>query len=203
MDDVYSAVPFVPLGNDSGSATGEKNEGRERITFPANSIITHDGTHWLFYEGRAVGHDERFTGPGYLGVARWPYGRFAGMKSADALTTGHVLTRPFVLHGRRLLLDLEITEPGGECTVELLGALGGHSLSEHEQAAEVGRVLLKSEPLRVGRMLNQTGSAIVWVGTSGRRTTIVRSALSRGRQRVRLRFRLSGSAVLYAFRWSG
>eukprot|EP00966_Prymnesium_polylepis_P192712 4466732-Prymnesium_polylepis.1 len=85
--------------------------------------------------------------------------------------------------------------------VELRGALGSRALDlDHEHVATARRVLLKSEPLREGRMLNQTEAAVVWIGASGRRTASIRDALKRFRGwRVRLRFRLLGSAVLYAF----
>ena len=58
VDDVYSSEPFIPLGdagrgpNAQGAADASAKHPDTRMMFPANSIVTHDGMHWLYYEGR-------------------------------------------------------------------------------------------------------------------------------------------------------
>lgn len=165
---MYAHRPLIPrAGAQDGFDSG--------IVFPAARFITRGGEHLLFYEGRRVRHEDRYSDPGGIGVAAWRAGRLAGIAALGGGCAGTVVTKPFALprHTAAIVVDANTTR--GEVYVVLEYAGGGTVAT-----AEELRGLDASAPLR-------------WRGGGG----IPAAALASG-QRVRLRFVLR-DAVLYSF----
>jgi hypothetical protein len=87
----------------------------------APSMVTIGDRHWIFYCGMSerFGHDDP-RGLMGIGLASLRLDGFAGLRAEAA--EGTLVTKPFLLAGRRLLVNLEA--PAGELRVELLEAEG-------------------------------------------------------------------------------
>ena len=101
---VYSNQPLVPRGPDG---TFDKD-----LIIPASTIVTHAGRHWIYYGGA----NERHGGPGFVvqrdqavGLATIGEDRLVGL---DATSRGTLVTRPFRLDGRRLLVNTKVRKRG-------------------------------------------------------------------------------------------
>ncbi len=112
---VYSGQPLVPRGPDGAF---DKD-----LLLPASTIVTHAGKHWIYYGGS----NERHGGPGFVlkreqavGLATIGEDRLVGL---DATGRGTLLTRPFQLDGRRLLVNANVRE-GGSVRVGVIDRRG-------------------------------------------------------------------------------
>ena len=102
------------------------------LIIPASSLTHTPAASLLFYEARRERHNHRFrahpSNAGRLGVASWPFGRLVGLRAFSPAGTdavGCVTTHEIVVppHASRLLVDLDASQPGAECTV-VLSAVG-------------------------------------------------------------------------------
>lgn len=123
---VYESRPFVPRG---GNGAWDKD-----LLFPSSRILTLGDEHWVYYGGC----NERHGTPGVflpkrepgIGLAKLKLDRFIGLRAGEA--EGLVVTRPFVLTGGRLQVNVDAAH--GELKVGLLdqnfAPLPGFSLNE-------------------------------------------------------------------------
>ncbi|MFP6768834.1 MAG: hypothetical protein VB859_11720 [Planctomycetaceae bacterium] len=112
---IYAGQPIVPRGP-SGSFDKD-------LLIPASSIVTHAGRHWLYY----CGANERHGDPTFkmqrdhaIGVATIGEDRLVGLEAADH---GVLLTRPFRLDGKHLVLN-SVVQKGGRLRVAVLDSEG-------------------------------------------------------------------------------
>ena len=112
---VYSNQPLVPRGPDGAF---DKD-----LVIPASTIVTHAGKHWIYYGGA----NERHGGPGFearreqaVGLATIGEDRLVGL---HAKSRGSLVTRPFRLDGRRLLVNTNVRR-GGSIRVAVLDRRG-------------------------------------------------------------------------------
>lgn len=115
---VYAERPLVPRGP---SGSWDKD-----MIFPVTNVVTHDDKHWIYYGGNNERHgaaekDIWFARQGSIGLAHLRLDGFVGLEAgAEA---GELTTRPFVLEGEDLELNVA-TNDGGEIRVEVLDAAG-------------------------------------------------------------------------------
>ena len=166
LDWVYAGQPFLPPGpTGSFDAAG---------AFPFSQIVTWQDRHWLYYGAMDRGHkdpDNRMS----IGLATLRLDGFVALGAGAE--SGSVLTRPFVLEGRGLELNLDASF--GRVAVEVQDAEGrplpGLTLADCQVLGGVDA--LRCQPR--------------WAGD--------RDLASVGGRTVRLRFELR-DAHLYAFR---
>lgn len=126
---VYAGRPLVERGPDGA--------WDEDMIFPVTNIVTRDDRHWIYYGGNNERHgcaekDIWFGRQGSIGLAHL---RLDGFVALEAGTTpGTLTTRPFVLAGDHLELNVATGE-GGRVRVELLDADGRPLPGYSEQAA--------------------------------------------------------------------
>ncbi len=109
---IYARKPFVPRGK-AGSFD------KDGIKPPAE-IVTHNDEHWIFYGGM----DERHYSRGRhlkIGLAKLRLDGFVCLRAEDKL--GTVVTKPFVLDGGRLEVNVDCGKTG-RIQVEMLDASG-------------------------------------------------------------------------------
>ncbi|MBM4068706.1 MAG: hypothetical protein FJ271_07145 [Planctomycetes bacterium] len=133
---VYAGKPLVPRGP-AGSFDMD-------MVFPSSTVVTHQDEHWLYYAGANERHGTYETKPPVLferqeaiGLAKLRLDRFVCLDATDK--PGSVTTRPFVLEGKQLQLNVEA--PRGEVTVEVLDQQGqpirGFSKGDARKAAGI------------------------------------------------------------------
>jgi len=166
---VYSSQPLVPRGPDGAF---DKD-----LVIPASTIVTHAGKHWIYYGGS----NERHGGPGFkakrdqaVGLATIGEDRLVGL---DAKSRGTLVTRPFRLDGRRLLVNTNVRS-GGSVRVALLDRRG-RTLKRFS----IG----KSRPITG----DQAAAVVDWAGDA--------TLESLAGEVVQLRFEVE-KATLYSFR---
>ena len=130
-------------------------------------------------------HERRYSGVGHLGLARWPFGRFAGLTVAKGGGSGSLVTHPFKLEGVALELNLRQGDATVSCVVEVLAAHPQGKVQQGRQRA--WDFLLRS---KVIWGVDSTAALVSWEGR--RKLSSLRSRL------VRLRFHLNGSTGLIA-----
>jgi hypothetical protein len=113
---VYDGKPFVPRG---GNGAWDKD-----LAFPSSRIVTLEDKHWIYYGGCNERHGTAGVclpkrEPG-IGLAWLRLDGFISLRAGPA--PGNVVTRPFRLEGRELLLNVEAR--GGEVKVGVLDAEG-------------------------------------------------------------------------------
>ena len=89
------------------------------MIYPASEIITHDDTHWIYYNGYPERHGIGDRGKYGIGLATLKLDRFIGRR-ASGQQTGSLVTRPFKLAGTKLQLNVSAT--AGRIRVEVLDA---------------------------------------------------------------------------------
>jgi hypothetical protein len=123
---VYEGKAFVPRG---GNGAWDKD-----LVFPSSRIETLEDQHWIYYGGCNERHGTAGVclpkrNPG-IGLAWLRLDGFIGLRAGAE--PGTVVTRPFRLEGRELLLNVE--SRAGEVKVGVLDAEGrpiaGFSLEE-------------------------------------------------------------------------
>merc|ERR1711871_990345 len=75
-----------------------QNEWDSGFMLAADQIVNdHEQTeNRVYYEARRVRHEERFTEPAVIGVARWRFGTLVGLRVADSSAgPAVVVTKPF------------------------------------------------------------------------------------------------------------
>ena len=171
---VYAGRPFVPRGPD-GAFDND-------MIMPGSTIVTHNDTHWVYYGGANERHSTVETDPPVryesvraIGLATLPMDRFVALAAGDE--PGVVVTRPFVVQGNSLELNVDAHD--GDLRCEVLDA-NGTPLEGY--AGDAGFRRADVDELRL---------AVRW------RDGIDLKQLQG--KRVRLRFRLR-NAKLYAFR---
>lgn len=140
---VHSRQTFVPRG--------KAGEWDDDIVIPSPSVITRGDEHWIYY----CGMNERifnFTRRerSWIGLAKLPLDRFIGQEAGPK--PGTILTRPFLLEGDRL--ELNVDARGGQVQIEVLDASGqplaGFSGDDAETYQNVDKLRLSprwSQPL--------------------------------------------------------
>jgi len=103
---------------------------------PGAQFVTHDGHHWLYYESCPNQHERRYLGGCEVRLARFRQDGFAGISSIGD-GWGHLVTRPFVVQGTRLELNLELLGSSGEAFVAVLDE-GGKSIPGYTCKESVG-----------------------------------------------------------------
>ena len=116
---VYAGEPIVPRGPD-GSFDKD-------WVFPSSTVVTHDDQHWFYYGGAAERHGTAELQPhvwfgrrGKIGVATLPRDRLVGWHAGPR--EGTIVTKPFVLKGPTLLINVDCSE--GKVAVEVLDSAG-------------------------------------------------------------------------------
>ena len=108
---VYAGQPFIPPGPaGSFDAAG---------AFPFSQIVTWKDRHWLHYGAMDRGHKDRQNRMS-IGAATLRLDGFVSLEAGP--DAGTVTTRPFVLEGRGLELNLDASR--GEAAVEIQDAEG-------------------------------------------------------------------------------
>ncbi|MSU46994.1 MAG: hypothetical protein EXS42_07725 [Lacunisphaera sp.] len=111
---IYDRKPFVQRGND--------REFDKDIIQAATEILTRGDAHWIYYGGRYDQHHAPLSsGSGKIGLAKLPLDRFIGQQ-AVAGQVGTITTKPFVLEGNALRVNVDAT--GGSFRVEVLDEAG-------------------------------------------------------------------------------
>jgi len=182
---VYARRPLVL----KGKAQRDWDSG---FQLAANHIMADKAkAHWrVYFEARRHRHEERFREPGVIGMASWRLGTLVGVRVADATVgAGTLVTKHFSLRSERLGLQLNVDASGRRCgngsvLVELLGEAEQGPVVLASSINITKRALAVSVPWRTGRP-----PALPQVSVS-----VVPGA------RLRLRFTLTGSARLFAFR---
>ena len=108
---VHQNRPLVPRGPD-----GSFDKDMLHI---ASEIVTHNDEHWIYYGG----FDHRHHiggGGGNIGLAKLKLDRFIGLAAGEE--TGTVVTKPFELQGKTLLLNVDAGS--GHVKVEILDEEG-------------------------------------------------------------------------------
>ena len=116
---VYAGQPLVPRGPDGAF---DKD-----IILPASTIVTHADQHWIYYAGANERHGNeqvKFDRKHAIGLATLRLDGFVGL-NAGAIE-GTVVTRPFMLDGNRLLVNVDAQD--GEVRVDVLDE-AGHPLA--------------------------------------------------------------------------
>ena len=108
---VYADKPLIQRGPDSSF---DKD-----MIYPASEIITHDDTHWIYYNGYPERHGVGDRGKYGIGLATLKLDRFIGRR-ASGEQPGSLVTRPFKLAGTKLQLNVSAT--AGRIRVEVLDA---------------------------------------------------------------------------------
>ncbi len=108
---IHARKPLVPRG----PAGSFDKDG----AFPPSQIVTHNDEHWIFYGGAAerhysIGRDMK------IGLAKLRLDGFFCLAAKDE--PGTVVTKPFKLEGRGLLVNVDATK--GEFFVEILDTQG-------------------------------------------------------------------------------
>lgn len=75
---VYEGSELIPRGDCSGNET--RCEFDHGYLQAASELVTVNDTHWLFYEGREVRHEDRWKKPATIAVATWRRHRFAALQ---------------------------------------------------------------------------------------------------------------------------
>ncbi len=123
---IYAGQPLVPRGP-SGAFDQD-------LLLPTSWIVTHDDKHWIYYGGANERHGtEGVFSPqrdGAMGLATLRLDGFVGLAATDK--PGRVVTRPFVLQGDKL--HVNVAAPQGAVTVEVL-AEGGEPLEGYAEGA--------------------------------------------------------------------
>ena len=116
---VYAGRPIVPRGPNGAF---DKD-----MVFPSSTIVTHDDKHWIYYGGGNERHGTAdakppvwFESERAIGLATLRLDGFVALRAGAE--PGTVLTRPFVLEGRTL--EVNVDASGGEVWVEVLDAAG-------------------------------------------------------------------------------
>ena len=86
------------------------------MIFPASQIVTHQDKHWIYYNGYRERHGIGERGPHGIGLATLKLDRFIGLQARGE--SGTVVTKPFVLQGNGLEMNLDAR--AGAVRVELL-----------------------------------------------------------------------------------
>ncbi|MCA9110770.1 MAG: hypothetical protein KDA52_12530, partial [Planctomycetaceae bacterium] len=115
---VYAGEPLVPRGP---AGSWDKD-----MVFPPTHLITHQDRHWIYYGGTNERHgcaekDVWFTREGHIGLAWLRQDGFVSLTASGE--TGLMTTKPFMLKGPRLELNL-VTQAGGTVRVEVLDSEG-------------------------------------------------------------------------------
>ena len=170
---VYAGEPIIPRGPD-GSFDKD-------MVFPSSTVVTHRDKHWFYYQGGNERHGTaelkppvQFEKQRAIGLATLPLDRFCGWHAGAR--QGIIVTKPFVLQGPTLLVNLDASH--GELMVEVLDA-GGQIIPGYGAAEAVPQKRVNGLRLRHA-----------WKTRSALTELIGRT--------VRLRFRLR-LADLYAF----
>jgi hypothetical protein len=113
---IYASQPLVERG---GKGAWDKD-----MILPTNWIVTHADQHWIYYGGANERHGtESVFAPqreSAVGLARLPLDRFICFTAGD--TPGLIVTKPFLLEGS--LLELNLDAKSGELQLEVLDANG-------------------------------------------------------------------------------
>ncbi len=108
---VYAGQPIVPRGPDGAF---DKD-----LIMPSSTIVTHADQHWIYYAGANERHGDgqtHFDRKHAIGLAHLRLDGFVGLKAGE--TEGMVLTKPFVLTGDQLSLNIDAR--GGQADVEIV-----------------------------------------------------------------------------------
>lgn len=112
---VYARQPFILRGPD-GSFD-------KAMLQPSSQIITRGDEHFIYYTGQYSQHHApkaAQTQSGRIGLAKLPLDRFIAQQAGD--TEGTIVTKPFKLEGRSLLVNVDAR--AGSLLVEVLDARG-------------------------------------------------------------------------------
>jgi len=113
---IYAGRPLIERG---GKGAWDKD-----LLLPANWIVTHADQHWIYYGGANERHGtegvfapQRDNG---IGLAKLPMDRFICFTAGNQ--PGTIVTKPFVLEGKRLHVNVE--GKAGDLQVEVLNTDG-------------------------------------------------------------------------------
>ena len=174
------------------------------MTMPASELVTHDGKHHLYYEGRTAPHESRYNSkyPSALAVASWKMHRIAGVRHDPNASgaCGWVTTKPMNLTGVagdndyvHVLVNIEIAEPNGLLVAEVLDgcrSTGGGTMHPHPQFGASSAIPIED---------SADAAVLRWTSTTSIGKIIQDGSLPKHLGVVRLRFYLCGSAKLFSF----
>lgn len=115
MDPVERNLPFLPRGPDGAFD--------KALLFPASTIVTHDGKHWLYYCGANERHgtpDTSFPRTMHIGLATFPQNRLYALAAPQGI--GSFTTKPFLYESGTLTCNVDAT--AGSLRLELLNEEG-------------------------------------------------------------------------------
>ena len=181
---VYARQPLVP----KGELQHEWNSG---FQLAASQIVMDDTKTYsrVYFEARKHRHEDRFKEAGSIGMASWRRDTMVGVRAADAAAGPAVLvTKTFSMQSDRLGLLLNVDAQSGPC---------GNGTVTVEVVDDAERALpLASGHLPVPVTTQAAAARVQWTQNAAAVSSI---PISRG-SLMRLRFTITGSARLYAFR---
>ncbi|KAL3912903.1 MAG: hypothetical protein SGPRY_008174 [Prymnesium sp.] len=188
---VYARQPLIRKAR----LQGEWNSG---FQLAASSIVSDAAqTFWrVYFEARELRHEDRFKKTGVIGVAHWDYQQMVGLRTADHTHgPGMFTTKRFSLKGNRLQMLLNVdTEPShcGNASLQV------EIVDEDEQPLRVeGRgsaMVVKDVRSTSFQVKWNTASSVSPETKLEMSTPIIPGAY------MRARFKLTGTAQLFAFR---
>lgn len=180
---VYARQPLIP----KAARQGGWNSG---FVLAANEIVSDvdSGESRVYYEARQLRHEERFLQAGVIGMASWRLDTLVGLRVADASAgPAVVVTKPFraISEVFSVLLNVETTTSCGTGRVQV------------ELLDEASQPVPGASGDAAVPLVDSVGTAVEvqWNRPPPQKQVrVARDAV------LRLRFTLSGSARLYAFR---
>lgn len=187
---VYADTPLVGRP-DCQRNTAELCPPDHGYMQPVSELVTTaQGEHLLYYEARAVQHENRWARVPTLIRASWPFHRLGGLRRdgechrqsvpKGASECGELVTRPFALFARSLTLNVRAAGALDEVRVEVLDTRTGEPFR--------GFAAADAQPIA---RLDGRAVGVSWRGGDS-------LAVMRARE-VQLRFSLCGNATLFAF----
>ena len=178
---IYAREPLIP-----------RTSWYSNTAMAASTIITHDDSHFIYFEGSRNHHDDRHATVASIGLLQLPKDRLSGLTPTSPYSGGVVHTRPLLL-------------PPGATT--LLVNLGGDPSNATLRVSIIkpfcdGSYLLSGCPIISGFVSDVHPQPDVlelpvqWL--NGQNLSDLRASIPTGGA-IAFQFQLVGSAVLYAF----